>query len=176
VLDSIDIAYQPPLGFYFTVRLLDANSDKTKYSKKEDQYTFQEVKGISIENKYETVMEGGVNRFQHKLPTGFIYTDLELKRGLVPQDSAFLKWCLDTVEQGLDKPIEPKTIVVSLLNPNVALKLSETDPGRMPKTLISWVFMNAYPVKWSVAGINSQKSDVVIESLTMCYQYFKVQR
>lgn len=44
---------------------------------------FTDVSGLSMETVFDTVKEGGVNDYEHKLPRGIKYSDITLKRGLV---------------------------------------------------------------------------------------------
>jgi phage tail-like protein len=39
---------------------------------------------------------------------------------------------------------------------------------------MSWSFVKAYPLKWSVADLKSQESSVLIETIEFAYQYFEV--
>ncbi len=43
---------------------------------------FQEVGGLEAEIEVETVVEGGENRFVHRLPKPVKHPNLSLKRGL----------------------------------------------------------------------------------------------
>ncbi len=56
--------------------------------------------------------------------------------------------------------IQPATIIVALLN-------EKKEP------LMAYRFLNAYPLKWSISG-NAESSSLVIESLELYYQYFKI--
>jgi phage tail-like protein len=37
----------------------------------------------------------------------------------------------------------------------------------------AWNFLNAWPVKWSVEGLNAQQSGLMIENIEFAYQYFR---
>jgi T4-like virus tail tube protein gp19. len=41
------------------------------------------------------------------------------------------------------------------------------DAGHFP--LNNWSVLNAYPVKWDISALNSQKNELVIETLEMAY-------
>ena len=43
-------------------------------------------------------------------------------------------------------------------------------PGIFP--LNNWSVLNAYPVKWDISALNSQKNELVIETLEMAYTKF----
>lgn len=139
----------PPTGFHFKVKF-DGIDPET------DQY-FQSVSGLSVDIETEEIAEGGENRFKHKLPVRTKYPNLVLKRGLLI-DSAVIKWCRDAIENANFSPLD---LTVILLN-------EKHEP------LSTWSISHAYPVKWSVADFNAEESKVVIESIELAYNYFKV--
>ena len=103
------------------------------------------------------VKEGGENRFSHKLPTRASYSDLVLKRGLFT-DSGIIKWVRKAIE---DMDIQPVTVVVSLLS-------------EAHEPLHSYAFYNCWPKKWEVSNFKADDNSVVVETLELAYQYFKV--
>lgn len=141
----------PPVAFYFRLSFDGAASGSDA--------SFKEVSGITMEMGTEEITEGGNNNFKHRVPTSVKFSNLVLKRGLVPKDSAVIQWCLDTLGGGLDKAIQTKTIMVSLLD-------EKGNP------LNSWSFANAWPVKWSASDLNSMNNELVIETLEFSYSYF----
>lgn len=143
------MAVYPPVGFHFQVRF--------EISNEAIDARFQEVSGISSDLETEDVTEGGENRFKYKLPVRISHPSLVLKRGMVT-DSALIKW----IRNALDNfDITPISIVVSLLNEN-------------HQPLISYAFINAYPLKWSVSAFNAESSNLVIETIEMYYQFYRV--
>lgn len=142
------MANYPPVGFHFNVQF--------QFPGNPVNIGFQDVSGISVDLETESVTEGGENRFTYKLPIRSVYPNLVLKRGLVP--SAVLnKWCSNAIE---NLEIEPVPIVVSLLN-------EKHEP------LISYAFINSYPLKWSVSNFNAETSSIVIETIELYYQFFR---
>jgi phage tail-like protein len=137
-----------PVAFSFSVTFGNEDQDTS----------FQEVSGISSEIATEDVTEGGENRFVHKLPTGVKRNNLELKRGIAPLSSVLIKWCKSVLESDFTEVIQPKNIIVNLLD-------EEQNPLR------SWRFINAFPVKWEVEGFNSTKNEVAIEKIVLSYNY-----
>ncbi len=121
---------------------------------------FQEVSGLNSEIETEDVLSGGQNQFKYKLPKTVKFTNLVLKRGMMSTSSALTKWCTDTIGGGFAKPIVPKGIILKLLDENGS-------------PLISWKFVNAYPVKWSVSDFKSQDNNIAIENLEFAYNYFE---
>jgi phage tail-like protein len=139
----------PPVGFSFWVSF--GISDNPV------DMAFQDVAGIGMELQTEDVVEGGENMFTQKLPTRANYTPLVLKRGLAVK-SPVTDWIRDAIE---NLSIQPLTIIVALLNEN-------------KEPLIAYRFINAYPLKWSISNFNAETSSVVIETLELYYQYFKI--
>ena len=139
----------PPVGFSFWVSF--GISDNPV------DMAFQDVAGIGMELQTEDVVEGGENMFTQKLPTRANYTPLVLKRGLAVK-SPVTDWIRDAIE---NLSIQPLTVIVALLNEN-------------KEPLIAYRFINAYPLKWSISNFNAETSSVVIETLELYYQYFKI--
>ena len=137
----------PPSAFYFSVDV-GGSTDAS----------FQEVSGIGPELETEDYVEGGENRFVHRLPTTVKHPKLVLKRGVAKLKSPLLIWCKDVLEGGLSKPIKPDLVHVSLLD-------ETSSPIR------KWSFANAYPVHWEVDPFNSTNGEVSIETIEMSYSY-----
>lgn len=142
------MANYPPVGFHFNVQF--------QFPGNPVNIGFQDVSGISVDLETESVTEGGENRFTYKLPIRSVYPNLVLKRGLMPS-AALNKWCSNAIE---NLEIEPIPIVVSLLN-------EKHEP------LISYAFINSYPLKWSVSNFNAETSSIVIETVELYYQFFR---
>ena len=140
----------PPIAFYFNVAL-GASSGTLDAS-------FQEVSGIESEITTEEYNEPGENRYIRKLPTGVSHPNLVLKRGIAPLSSPLVQWCKIVFDTGLAEPIEPRSILVMLMN----------ESGLPIRT---WSFANAYPVKWSIDSLNSTGNEVAIESIELRYNY-----
>lgn len=136
----------PAAAFRFSVFIEAATSDAS----------FREVSGISEEIDTELVREGGENRFAYQLPKAVKPSRLVLKRGVAPLQSPLVIWCRRTFEAGLGAPLSPRLLKVSLLD-------ADSNPLR------SWSFANAWPVKWSVDGFQSQKNEVAMESVELVY-------
>ncbi|MFT7269929.1 MAG: phage tail-like protein [Roseivirga sp.] len=143
--------YNPPTSFYFSLSIDDST---------ENAASFQEASGINGEMNIPEISEGGENRFQHRVPTAAEFANLVLKRGLVSADSALIKWCQQTLSGGLATPIQTKNMKLSLLN----------EKGQ---PTISWAFINAYPVKWSVSELNAMENSIAMETLEFAYSYFQ---
>lgn len=148
--------YYPPVGFHFRVEFgfLPGDSNDVR---------FQEVSGLSAEVSTEEVIEGGENRFAHRLPTRSKYGNLVLKRGLLTS-SKLVGWvtnAIQNIEANPDKPDEsPTTVNVTLLN---------SDHKPLADT---YSFVQAWPIKWSISDFKAMDNSLVIETLELSYQYF----
>lgn len=141
----------PPVSFYFTVNITNNSSA--------DDIAFQEVSGIHVEFPVEEVTEGGENRFKHRLPSPPKYNNLVVKRGAVVLGSPLIAWCKQTLESDFTSQLQLQDITVNLLD-------STASP------IMSWNFVNAYPVKYEVSNFLSQENSIVIETIEFAYQYF----
>lgn len=143
-------AIYPLPAFYFKVVVAGSPVDS--------ETSFQEVRGIGAELDTEEVVEGGENRFVHRLPKAVKHPQLELKRGITAADSKLADWCRSIFESGWSQPIKPALVTVYLLDEN-------GNPAR------AWTFADAYPVKWEVDEFKSTKNEVAIESIVLSYTY-----
>lgn len=143
--------YFPPSGFYYNVSVAGSSSEKA---------SFQEVSGIEVTAEVETISEAGLNSYSHRVPKRTQYNNLVLKRGLFVADSKLLTWVKDTLQSGLGKRITPKTIIVTLYDPEGGVHQA-------------WSFVNAYPIKWSIGGMNAMESAIVVENIEFAYSYWE---
>ncbi|MCB0563226.1 MAG: phage tail protein [Phaeodactylibacter sp.] len=144
--------YYPPVGFHFRVdfQLPDITAKDIE---------FQEVSGLNVSVEMESYAEGGENRFVHKLPVRTTYSDLTLKRGLL-LESGVTKW----VKNAIDKfEFVRANLIVTLLN-------------EKHQPLMVWDISQALPIAWEIDALNAQESKVLVESLKLSYQYFRVKK
>ncbi|WP_338839154.1 phage tail protein [Flavobacterium ginsenosidimutans] len=144
--------YYPPVGFHFLVEF-------DKLGTKEKDHQFQSVSGLSVDLETEEIVEGGENRFKHKLPVKTKYPNLVLKRGILI-DSDVIEWCRKALENFEFKPVD---LTVKLLNQD-----------RQP--LMHWKVIHAYPVKWAVEDFSALESKIVVESFELAYNYFTLHK
>jgi phage tail-like protein len=144
--------YYPPVGFHFLVEF-------DKLGTKEKDHQFQSVSGLSVDLETEEIVEGGENRFKHKLPVKTKYPNLVLKRGILI-DSDVIEWCRKAIENFEFKPVD---LTVKLLNQD-------------HKPLMHWKVIHAYPVKWAVEDFSALESKIVIESFELAYNYFTLHK
>jgi phage tail-like protein len=142
------MTYKAPNGFHFSVKIAVDNEIT-------DDSRFQEVGGLSVELGVEELIEGGENRFSHRLPGPAKYGNLVLKRGML-LGSEVIKWVKNAI---YNFQFQPKDVQVALLNDN-------------HQHLSTWNFVNAYPVKWVVSDFKAQENSLVIETLELAYNFF----
>ncbi|MEO1422624.1 MAG: phage tail protein [Pseudomonadota bacterium] len=141
-----------PVAFHFTVSLSGSSSAVDG--------AFQEVSGLEAEIQVEEVVEGGENRFVHRLPKPVKHSNLRLKRGLATESSELVKWCKSTIENDFSQPIKPQSVVISLCD-------EEGDPSA------TWSITNAYPVKWEVGGFDAMKNEIAVETIELAFNTLK---
>lgn len=142
----------PIVGYYFNVKIPGAAEDTA----------FQEVSGLNMEIRTEEIKEGGQNRLIYKVPQSIQYPNLVLKRGIIKPSSELNKWCNETIQSG-GFQIKLKDITVNLLDPSKS--------GQSP--LVTWVFKNAYPIKYQISNFNAERSEIAVETIELVYQIFE---
>ena len=125
-----------PVAFHFTVAFTGSGAPEVPDA------AFQEVQGLETEMEVETVVEGGENRFAHKLPKPAKHPNLSLKRGLADKSSGLATWCAEVLEGGLARPVKTKAVQISLCDADGA-------------PVASWNVANAWPVKWRAGGFDA---------------------
>lgn len=117
---------------------------------------FREVSGLEASFDTEEVVEGGENRFVHRLPKPAKTTHITLKRAVSDHNHALVAWCKDTLERDLSKAIHPKQVVIALHDVN-------------DKPVASWTLTHAYPVKWRMGGFDAMKTMLAVEEIELAY-------
>jgi phage tail-like protein len=116
---------------------------------------FSEVSGLQAETDVETVEEGGVNDYVHKLPKKTKYPNIILKKGLTDSD-ALWKWYQDVVQGKISR----KSGYIILIDNEGNEKWR-------------WNFIEAYPVKWSGPELKAESNTVAVESLELAHNGLK---
>jgi len=112
---------------------------------------FCELSGLDMNTEYDSIREGGVNDYVHKLPKWTTQTDLILKRGQTDLDLLW-NWYADVVAG----KVKRKNGSIYLL-----------DARGIPA--MWWDFTQAYPVKWSGPTFNATSGQVAFETLTLAH-------
>lgn len=120
---------------------------------------FMEVSGLDIEIEAISFREGSSPEDSfRKVPGLRKFSDITLKRGIVKGDNEFFSW-INTKQIGT---IERRDIAISLLNEN-------------HEPVVVWKFQNAFPVKYSGPVLESNGSDVAIETLVLTHEGITVE-
>lgn len=144
----------PPLGFRFGVLFFAGGAIPNPIDT-----LFQKVSGLGSSVETAPVEEGGQNLYTQSLPKKIKYENLVLHRGLVVGSPLVIEF---NVAMSLFK-FSPSNVLVTLL-----------DNTRIP--IAGWLFMKAYPVKWSVSDLDAEANSVVIEQMELTYQRMQVMR
>jgi phage tail-like protein len=72
-------------------------------------------------------------------------------------DSGLIKWFVDAIE---NFEFTPSTVAVKLLDHN-------------HEPLVTWNFIKAWPVKWTVSDFKATENSIVVETIELAYQYFR---
>lgn len=147
------VMHHPALGFRFAV---DFDGGDPAIGPSAADLQFLEVSGLAAELETVTLVEGGENRFAHRLPGRVKHGNLVLKRGHVA-DSALARWVEDAA-QGVG--VNPVDVTVKLLDEQHAV-------------LEQWTFVRAWPVKWSLSSFDATKNAYVVDTLELAYQRFE---
>ena len=144
----------PPLGYRFDVSFLNGGTGPNAVD-----IFFQSVSGLGCTVETTPLEEGGQNLYTQKLPRKIAHENLVLKRGLAAGSPLALEF-----NETLSRfAFSPSNVLVSLL-----------DEARNPVS--AWLFINAYPVKWSLTDLDAESGKVVVEHMELTYQNMQVMR
>ena len=119
---------------------------------------FQKVSGLSAEIETEPLSEGGQNLYTQQLPTGVKYGNLVLERGMV-------------IGSPLNIEFNAAMSLFKFATSNVLVTLFSE--SKLP--LAAWLFMKAYPVKWSTSDLNAEP-ELVIDTMELAYARMQIMR
>jgi phage tail-like protein len=71
--------------------------------------------------------------------------------------SGLTSWCSDAIG---NFNYQPTNLIISLLNEQ-----------HLPVT--SWYVINAIPIEYAITGLHAEQSQILIESITLRYEYYK---
>jgi phage tail-like protein len=150
----LPIVGNPPLAFRFGVLFLIGGVVPNPLD-----IMFQKVSGLGTTVELEPVKEGGQNNYTQQLPKRIQHENLVLERGLVVGSPLVIEF---NATMSLFK-FSPSNVLVTLI-----------DSTNIP--IASWLFMKAFPVKWSVSALDATANSVVIETMELSYQRMQVLR
>jgi len=118
---------------------------------------FNQVSGLERDTAVEEYREGGTNDYVHRLVTNTKYPNLTFKRGITDE---FLLWGWhQAVVSGFVQRL-PLSVVINDSEGNEKWR---------------WLFIDAYPIKWSGSELNAANSAVFVESVEFVHNgMFKV--
>lgn len=149
----------PPTGYRFGVNFYSGGTSNLFATRDGPDAYFQSISGISVEFETETVNDGANARYVQKLPKKPIFPNLTLKRGVL-LNSDILDW-VNGMLTNSKVEFEPLDVEVNLMN----------EEG---ESLLNIRFIQAWPCKWSISDFNAMESSIVMETLELSYQYFKL--
>ena len=123
---------------------------------------FQEVSGLSVDVRVETVEEGGENQFVHKLPGRLEWPNVVLKRGVTRSDNLF-DWLSKSGGEGFAGEGS------KLTRRSAAIVLLGTDGKR----LRTWALSDAFAVKWSGPQFAATSTEAATEELEIAHHGFR---
>lgn len=150
--------YYPITSFHFWVEFTNLKGEKYDME-------FQSVSGLQAQIESESIKEGGVNNYEHVVPTRRKFSDLVLKRGVVNgKGTKLLDW-VQAAFAGMaeGRSIQPTDIQVALLN-------EKHEP------LMTWEIKHAWPKNWKYSDLNADKGEILIETLELNYNQFTIKK
>lgn len=153
-LGPLPVIGNPPLGFRFGVFFFAGGAIPNPLD-----IMFQKVSGLGSRVETMEVEEGGQNLYTQSIPKRINYENLVLQRGLLVGSPLTMEF---NATMSRFK-FYPSNVLVTLM-----------DNTRIP--IASWLFMKAYPVKWSVSDLDAESNSVVIEHMELTYQRMQVMR
>ena len=144
---ELSLTSDPPVGFYFMVTFLLGGIAPNPLD-----IRVQKVSGMTSTIETTEVKEGGENLFTHNLPDRVTYENLVLERGMVIGSPLNLEFNAAMSFMAFS----PSNVLVILL-----------DHSNIP--ISSWLFQNAYPIKWSVSDLDATQNAVVIDTMELKY-------
>ncbi|MGE3960560.1 MAG: phage tail protein [Dehalococcoidia bacterium] len=123
---------------------------------------FTEVSGLQVEvDTSEEIKEGGQNEFIHRLPGRLKWSNLVLKRGTT--DNNLFDWFKASSGEGYEAngSLERTTAALSMVD-------------GMGQVVRTWVFYDAFPVKWSGPKFAASSSELATEELEVAHHGFRV--
>lgn len=140
----------PPLGFRFGVVFLLMGVVPNPID-----FRFQSVSGIGMSLTTQPVEEDTYTKERTVLPKKTTYSNLVLERGVLLGSPLTI-----AIEEAFDAmQFVPIDVLVSVFNESLI-------PVKV------WKFHNAFPVKWSISGIDANSSNVLVENIELEYSSF----
>ena len=120
---------------------------------------FAKVSGLSMTVETESLAEGGQNLYTQQLPRNVSHGNLVLERGMV-------------VGSPLNIEFNASLSTFKFVTSNVLVTLLSEDSLPMA----AWLFMKAWPVKWSTSDLDATSPALVIDTMELAYARMQVLR
>jgi phage tail-like protein len=120
---------------------------------------FSKVSGLSMTVETESLAEGGQNLYTQQLPRSVSHGNLVLERGMV-------------VGSPLNIEFNASLSTFKFITSNVLVTLLSEDGLPMA----AWLFMKAWPVKWSTSDLDATTPGLVIDTMELAYARMQVLR
>jgi phage tail-like protein len=118
---------------------------------------FAEVSGLTIENQVIEYRDGASKEYSAvKMPGIPKFSNITLKRGVVPKDNEFFGWLNKIKLNKLDED-DRRDLIISLLNEN-------------HEPVMTWKAKNAFPVKVEGPSLKSTGNEVAMESIEVAHE------
>ena len=153
-MSSLTFNPDPPLSFRFKVDFFIGGVVPNRLD-----ILFQKVSGLGATIETRTVDEGGQNLYSQLLPKTIQHDNLVLERGVAVASPLVEEF----IAAMSNFTFSPSNVMVTLLN-------------EASDAVSSWLFLKAYPVKWSVSDLDATANSVAIETMEFTYQHMQVIR
>ena len=120
---------------------------------------FQKVRGLSVNIKTAPVQSGGNNLYTQLLPVKADHGNLVLERGMIVGSPLNIEF--NSAMSMFN--FVPSTVFVLLFN-------EDTIP------VAAWMFIKAYPVKWSTSDLNATEKGLMIDTMELAYARMQILR
>lgn len=119
-------------------------------------FRFNKVHGLSSTLETDVIVDGGFNNEVMHMPSRISHENLVLERGFV--------------HSGLSLTSKEFSVAMNLFTviPGEIL-VTLNDPDQKP--LEAWLFRNAIPVAWENTSLESDESDIFMESMEFAYSH-----
>ncbi len=120
---------------------------------------FSKVSGLTMTVETDSLAEGGQNLYTQQLPRSVSHGNLVLERGMV-------------VGSPLNIEFNASLSTFKFITSNVLVTLLSEDGLPMA----AWLFMKAWPVKWSTSDLDATTPGLVIDTMELAYARMQVLR
>ncbi len=120
---------------------------------------FSEVSGLTTEKEMIEYRDGSEPSFNNlKMPGMNKYSNITLKRGIVPSDNEFFDW-LNSAKMNVP---QRRDLTISLLNEEHA-------------PVMVWKVTQAWPLKVEGPSLNATGNETAIETIEICHEGLTIQ-